>query len=137
MYVATDKNFQKILNYQYLIFFLYFYQLAKMVFMEKAVLKCAMTHVQDVTTSTVHVILDVFKDGRGDSVIQVEYNNSDVIYEYLYTIHFYLYHFITIKFLSCRQNVHQPYRLQYIIDFKINCHILYRNVLSVYDTPVW
>lgn len=40
-----------------------------MVFMEKAVLKCAMAHVQDVTTSTVHAILDVFKDGRGDSVI--------------------------------------------------------------------
>lgn len=46
-----------------------------MVFLEKAVLKCAMTHVQDVTTSTVHAILDVFKDGRGNSVIWVEYNN--------------------------------------------------------------
>lgn len=85
----------------------------------------------------VYVILDVFKDGRGDFVIQVEYNNFDVIYEYLYMIYFYLYYFIIIKFLLCRQNVYQLYRLQYIIDFKIYCYILYRNVLFVYDIFVW
>lgn len=68
-----------------------------MVFLEKAVLKCAMTHVQDVTTSTVHAILDVFKDGRGNSVIWVEYNNSNVIYEYLYR-------FIFIYIISLQLN---------------------------------
>lgn len=49
-------------------YILYFHQLAKVVFIEKAVFKCATTHVRDVT-STVHATLDVFKDGRGDSII--------------------------------------------------------------------